>query len=345
VLFAAAKKNSGWNESFGGDATLSEFQSIGLDIVATLKNNSQTILNNDDLDLLGEAVNFATLECGKNLFVGDGVEKDAVNYPLENPKRIVLNCEKWNNSNYAFNNKVRLVAHEYIHLIYNEDRNYTVSSEISKYYFQHRSPLIRNGEYLTISIQSCDKKLFDQIVVNNTDLSFVSKDKMDLFHMALANQCFDIANDLVAMGYLPAIDPVTGTNTVALLIQSAANFYYSFQDDLYAKSIDLLRNIVAAKPAIVNEKFNGMPAGLTGNYSIELENDKCENKNMILALSLGLRLQSKDTTVYIGTTAMQTKQPVQMYKANNQFIEDLESIGFSIDAKDSCGRNARIFIQ
>ncbi len=337
---ADTKRKAGWRESYGGDATVSEFQNIAMDIVLNLKDYPLPEIDKETLDLMQSYIESATVACGENLEIA-GIKKDAINFPLEKFGRILLDCENWNSQSYSPANKVRLVAHEYLFLSGIDDSDYKISSKIVRQLFLYRNTSSTTGQLLLNVILTCDVSTFHQLVQENVDIRYRNTNGMDPIHASIAFECWSIANELVDMGVATTASPYVKTNSIALLIQKTANLYLTFNEKGYKDSMKLLKKLTSLYPSLTKEFYNGAPAqGKANKLVFSNDADQCENRNMILMVAQGFKSVKYSTTSFLAGES--ANGPVYM---NKDYIDQLINMGFDQDAVDSCGRSARKLLE
>ncbi len=111
-------------EGHGGDHYAIEFMILGKSIVRSLEVNP---ISGVDIAIFRQTVNATKVESKENLTIGDGLVKDAFNYP--DKKLIELSRASWNQLGTKWREKTMLVFHEYLGIM-NLDRNYEISSKL-----------------------------------------------------------------------------------------------------------------------------------------------------------------------------------------------------------------------
>ncbi|KYG62785.1 hypothetical protein AZI87_16040 [Bdellovibrio bacteriovorus] len=158
-----------WKEGFGGD--FNEIDVINL-IAAT---RSTLIGFSDEIsrDLLG-LKKLAEIKKGMQEFdlvidfsaqplYLDGVEKTAISYPNETPKRLMISLAKWERLNQPM--KEQLILHEYLLLLGVQDQDYYYSQRIWFFLTKYPDLLHRRtfDDYIMKKITTCDAAFFEEL--------------------------------------------------------------------------------------------------------------------------------------------------------------------------------------
>jgi hypothetical protein len=246
-------KKTGYRESYGGDGTISEFQSIAQDVLRTIKDN-QIHFNNVDLNysVFNKTVKNLKITCKSNLIL-NGIPKDAINYPKRTPQELELDCDKWNKGNKNFANKLRLVNHEYLHLMFIDDSNYFYSNQLTNSYFKLQLTEKERGNYLISTAKKCDLASYNKTLKTGINIFYHDESGENVFSTAIRNNCLEIVKDLIELNYNQ--DTTLSAYQYLILITSFDFSTLNTLEEKHTKALEIIKLITQNNPSFVNRNL------------------------------------------------------------------------------------------
>lgn len=306
----------GWRESYGGDSTIMEFKHLAKEVAYVLNDNS--FPNDFEIDLvnLKETINLSHVQCGSDLIL-DGVSKDAISYPNENPQRIIFNCNKWNNE-LSTSQKYRLAIHEYLPLVKIDDSSYSHSEKMFNFFMKYRYSVNYNMQEMMTILLNCNLAAFRSMTDLGGNVFLENRLDINLLQIAAGFSCDLIAQDLIDAGLEYVINDTINMNYAHYyLIESVINKDQPQEQIRAIKTLKILIN-----------KWPGLP-------KLGFES--------ILWLSKDYQLESK---CYPGSTIMHLlASRKNIDNVSYDFIKQLIELGFSLDQKNICEQTPRAIFE
>lgn len=336
----SSKGKGGFSESYGGDSNISEFQSIARDVVNTLSDSMFYKITKLQAEDVISQIETAVVYCRGNLIL-DGVEKEAINYPFENPKRIELDCSKWKAA--LPSNKYRLVIHEYLHLMLVDDSSYEFSSEVVKAYFRHNP--YDNGDHhnhnhnlvperasidLIYWISSCNIERYKSIAESRGINIYyrLSGIGLDGISVSIEEGCTILLADQMALGA-----PVENTNMINVSLDNlifkmayVTNDKTGYKITELVKIINLLKSYNIVNSNILDHKVDGARYMYLENSSFFKDHRSCLPQSTVLHVLA----QEVRTTANEGDRKFIERMYVALIEA-----------GYSDDIKNTCGQTPK----
>ncbi len=306
----------GWRESYGGDSTIMEFKHLAKEVAYVLNDNSFPNDFNIDLINLKDTINLSYVQCGSDLVL-DGVSKDAINYPNENPQRIVLNCKKWN-SELSTSQKYRLAIHEYLPLVRIDDSTYSYSEKMYNFFVKYRNASNFNMQDMMSSILSCNLAGFRKMTDLGGNVFLENQRGINLLQIATAFSCDVIVQDLIDSGLEYVINDIINMSYAHYsLIENAITTTFGNEQ---AQAISTLKILITKWPGLPSLGFTSN-LWLSGDYQLE---KKCYPRSTVMHLLASKKVITKETYA---------------------FIKQLIDLGFSLDQKNICEQTPRAIFE
>lgn len=117
-------------EGHGGDLIVADFLILGRDLSASLHQVAKAALPSENFaEEFDNVLSKARIVSAERVYLG-GAEVDAINYPWENPPRVVIGRERWLDPRLARERKQLLILHELLSVLGHDDRLYQISHSL-----------------------------------------------------------------------------------------------------------------------------------------------------------------------------------------------------------------------
>lgn len=328
----ASRKGSskGWRESYGGDFYAAEFKSYGRQIGYGLSAADFESLTSMDKDHFNNIVDNVQIECKSNLIL-DNVSKWAINYPFENPQRIELDCNKWTEET-SYVGRLRLVAHEFLHLSLIDDSLYEISEKlVNKFLLENKKSESATLNALDAAL-FCQIKKFNRAVADGANIYTRNEDTgANLLNIALSGGCLPLLKELDRLGVKSSDDPST-----------LVSFFYFLKEQAYTKESEIKNMIevtifLATHSSLKTDQLETFE-GMIPFDPFEQPNTSYKLKKSCIRGSTIATLLAKDFITFSNRPLVARELEVKTRKI---FIyQALKDAGFNTALENECGESA-----
>jgi len=328
-------ESRGWRESYGGDSSVALFKDIGF----TIFNELTEIYIKDQLKVakteIFEKIKKTNISCKGNLYI-DGVKKEAINYPYRSPTLIELDCENW--TKLSFYRQVRLVIHEFLHLLLVNDEDFFQSKLIYNNYLEqfakHKEVF---SSILEDSIVYCNSKTFSDQLISGANI-----------YARYNSNGFNSINLAVHFGCIPIIEQVLEEN---------ANIGLENYEILATKLLQKDQLFDLKSSINKSDHANGVLFGILDTFK-RLDKNFLEFKlqseisyNQISANGFQLEKSNIYKNYYkcVPSSSFQHLIAYEYLASGHSdyllILKKLEDVGFNLGIKNECNDTARSIIE